>query len=517
MAGLPAFLSERITPDQAAATLVERLRSREKNFLAVLDRCVLAHTASPYHFILREAGCEAGDVRKLVATEGLDAALLTLERSGVGVTFEEFKGRTPLVRNGRTFETTDTSFDNPYVRRSIVSQTTGSTGRPTRVNLELDHIRSMTAGRIAAQRANGVIFQPTIMYRAGLPSTAAVSNILTHVVMGNPIRRWLSPIGPNEIGAPRRFRLAGAVLPIVARMSGAPFPEMEIVPTSHAVRVARLARDFVLSEARCLVRCAVSTSLTVAKAAIADGLDLTGVTFMGAAEPPTPAKLAGIRGSGAGYVSNYSMNEAGMLGAACPHGADDTDLHLWQDRVAIVPGSRVPESADAAKVSFALSSLLTSAPKIMINVDIDDYGILERRTCGCLLGDLGFNQHVRQIGSSAKLTGRGVTLVGSDIVRVIEEVLPGRFGGSAGDYQLVEEEGADGQTMLTLLVDPAIVLPDDRAPATVIYESLAKGRPGASFSGAILRGHDAVRVRRERPVPNARGKQPAFRISRASQ
>ncbi len=515
-AGLPGFLRQRMTLDQAKAILNQRLASRESNFIDLARRTVFRNAASPYQFIMHEAGCEPGDVEQLVLTDGLDAALVKLERSGVRMTFEEFKGRSPLVRGGRTFEVGPASFDNPLGRRSIVSQTTGSTGKPTRVNMELDHIAAMCAGRMLVQHANGVAGRPTVIYRAGLPSTAAVGNILSHVVMGNPVRRWFSPLGADETGAPARFRIAGAMLPAMARLSGQPFPEMEVVPISEAVRIARVAAQFAQDEGSCLVRCAISTSLAVSKAAVKAGIDMTGVTFMGASEPATPAKVRGLLKSGASYVTNYAMNEAGMVGGGCPNGADHTDVHVWRDAIAVVPGSRVPEVHDPSMVSFAVTSLLPTAPKIMINVDIDDYGLLENRQCGCALGDLGFQQHARQIRSSAKLTGRGVTLVGSDVVRVIEEVLPARFGGYAQDYQLLEEEIAGGETMLTLLIDPAIDIEDERAAALLLFEALAAGRPGASFSGAILKGADAVRVRREKPAPNARGKQPAFRTSYSS-
>jgi hypothetical protein len=514
-ARLPGFLRHRLTLESTSATVSERLRSRGENFLHLAREAVFARPESPYRFIMREAGCEPGDIESVIQKEGLDEGLRQLERGGVRITFNEFKGRTPLVRGGKTFEIGDASFDNPLGTSSFVSQTTGSTGVPTRVNMELGHIETMSAQRYLSQVSNGVFGQPTIMYRAGLPSSAGVANIITHIVMGNPVRRWMSPVAPADINAPLRFRIAGAMLPVLARAAGQKFPRMEIVPVGDAVKVARAAADFVRSEGSCLVRCAISTSLAVATAAVENGIDLTGVTFMGAAEPATPAKVRGIRASGARYITHYGMNEAGVVGAGCPNGVDDTDVHFMRDTLALVPGSRVPEADDDSVVSFAVTSLMRTAPKIMINVDIDDYGILERRDCGCLLGRLGFDQHLRRIRSSAKLTGRGVTLVGSDIVRVIEEVMPSRFGGGPQDYQLVEEELPDGRTMLTLLINPAVVIRDESEPVNLLYEELAAGRPGASFSGAILKGSAAVRIRRERPVPNARGKQPAFRIAAA--
>ena len=305
------------------------------------------------------------------------------------------------------------------------------------------------------------------------------------------------------------------MVPILTRASGKPYPRMEVVPTRDALVVARAARSLVDEEGSCLVRCAVSTSLAVAIAAVENRIDLTGVTFMGAAEPPSDAKVRGILQSGAKYVTNYAMNEAGMLGAGCAHGLDQTDVHFMRDSLAVVAASRAIDGAGESVTGFAFTSLLPTAPKILINVDSDDHGILEERRCGCLFDELGFTQHIRQIRSTAKLTGRGVTLVATDIVHVIEEVLPSTFGGTSQDYQLVEEEDTNGRTMLTLLVNPTIDIADERAPAVALYNALQAGRPGASFSGAILKGGEAVRVRREKPVPNARGKQPAFRIVKA--
>ena len=515
-AGLPAFLRKRITPESAATIVAERLRSREENFLTLARLAVFERKDSPYMFIMSAMRCEPGDIEALVRSDGLDPALEKLERGGLRLSFDEFKGRAPLIRDGRTFPVGDTSFDNPLGTRSLQSQTTGSTGTPTRANIDLRHIESMAAGRILSHAANGVSDWPTIMYRAGLPSGAGVGNILTHIVMGNPVRHWMSPVSSAEVAAPMRFRLAGAMLPVMARISGQPFPKMEVVPITDAIKVARAAAALVREEGHCLVRCAISTSLAVATAAFEAGLDLAGVTFMGAAEPATAAKVRGILRSGATYTTNYGMAEAGMVGTGCPNGLDHTDVHFMRDCLAVVPGSRIPDVPDDSVVSFAVTSLLQTAPKIMINVDIDDYGILERRQCGCLLGELGLDQHMRQIRSYSKLTGRGVTLVGTDVVRVIEEVLPETFGGFSQDYQLVEEETADGQTLLTLLINPSIHLADEEGPARVLYTALSRGTPGASFSGAILKGSGAVRVRREKPKPNARGKQPAFRVAAPS-
>jgi hypothetical protein len=153
---------------------------------------------------------------------------------------------------------------------------------------------------------------------------------------------------------------------------------------------------------------------------------------------------------------------------------------------------------------------LPTAPKILINVASGDFGTLEDRRCGCALGEAGLSQHMRQIQSITKLTGRGITLVGGDIAHIIEELLPARFGGTAQDYQLVEEEGDHGASSLVLLVSPGVQLTDEGAPARALLEALARGRPGARFSGALLENAGAVIVKRQKPRASVRGKQPAF-------
>ena len=105
--------------------------------------------------------------------------------------------------------------------------------------------------------------------------------------------------------------------------------------------------------------------------------------------------------------------------------------------------------------SLLFTTLLPFAPYVLVNAEMDDSGVIEPAHCDCLFSRFGFTQQVRDICSFGKLTGQGMTLVGSDLVRILEEVLPSRLGGAPGDYQLVEHEGA-AQTQLTLRVSPRV-------------------------------------------------------------
>ena len=509
--GMPAFLRQRITLDDARAVVAARLKSREQNFLSILERAVFARPASPYNFLLREARCEPGDVRQMVGREGVDAALASLYDAGVSVSFEELKGRAPIVRNGRTFPAASGSFDNPLVKRQYEAQSSGSTGVATSVKAGLANVAAQAHMMILAQEANGTFGAPVILYRPGPPCNTATNNILRHIITGNPVRRWFSPVASTEIGPPLRFRVAAELTPRLVRLCGSPFPEMEVVPFNNAIVVAHSAAAYARKEGRCLVRCSVSAALTVSIAAVEHGVDLTNVTFSGTGEPPSPGKVRGINASGARYVTTYSMTEAGPLGVACARGIDSTDVHVMEDKIALLQRMQTPSGASEAVGLFFLTSLLSTGPKILINVATDDFGILEERECGCPLGELGLHRHLRHIRSVGKLTGRGITLFASDILHIIEDILPRQFGGTAQDYQLVEEEDRSGATQLHLLVSPTVQLADENAPALTLLAALARGTPNASLQSAMLRGAGAVRVRRQQPRASARGKLPAFR------
>jgi hypothetical protein len=195
----------------------------------------------------------------------------------------------------------------------------------------------------------------------------------------------------------------------------------------------------------------------------------------------------------------------------CANPVDGTDVHFFSHRLALIQRPQTVPGSDAKVNGFCYTSLVSSAPKLMLNTESDDFGVFERRSCGCLLEDAGLTHHIRQVRSARKLTGEGITLVGSDITRIMEEVLPARFGGSTLDYQLVEEEDPSGFTRMTLLVSPDVAIADDSEPVRVLLEALGNGELRADVARSVLSAAGSVRMRRERPVPSSRGKLPPFK------
>jgi hypothetical protein len=153
----------------------------------------------------------------------------------------------------------------------------------------------------------------------------------------------------------------------------------------------------------------------------------------------------------------------------------------------------------------------------MLNVETDDYGVIEKRSCGCPMESYGFTEHLRHIRSFRKLTGEGMTLVGSDMVHILEEVLPARFGGSPLDYQLLEEGDDTGFTRLSLVVSPRIEIADERAVIEAVLEALGRSSPAADLARAIWSQARTLTVKRMEPVSTARGKLMPLHLAQRSE
>jgi hypothetical protein len=148
-----------------------------------------------------------------------------------------------------------------------------------------------------------------------------------------------------------------------------------------------------------------------------------------------------------------------------------------------------------------------------------DYGVVGIKPCKCAFGNLGFYRYINKIRSFEKLTGEGVTFVDTDFIRIIEYVLPSKFGGEATDYQLIEEEDTNGFTYLSLLVSPRLRKIDERAVVEEFLRLLkeAEDSPDSwSQTGSQMWAQvNTIRVKREYPIPTKRAKILPFHIMKA--
>jgi hypothetical protein len=515
-AGLASFLRHPISLADAETLVRQGLERREDNFLRLLERGVFGRTRSPYARLMKLARCEMGDVREMVRRRGLEASLRALREAGVYVTFDEMKGREPIVRHGDAFAVTTDDFSNPLLRPAYEGETSGTTGVSTRVSQDLDHLATQSAHLMLAYHAHGALGAVFGVWRGVLPDGSGMNNVLRSAHHGRIAAKWFVP---SPRGGPKpawRFQLVTYWTVIAGRLLGVPLPWPEVVPIDQAIIVAKWAAAMVKAHGACHLSVSVSRALRVCVAAQEAGIDLKGTVFVIAGEPPSPAKVAGIRAAGARCFPTYGFVEAGRVAIGCVNPSTSNDLHILSDAFEVLPYERGVPGTDVRVNALNITSLLLTTPQILLNAEVDDYGIVEDRACGCPLQRFGYQRHVRDIHSYRKLTGEGVTLVGGDMIDIMERVLPAKFGGSPLDYQLMEEEDERGFTRLTLIVSPRVQIQSESVVIDEVMHALRASSLMADTARSIWVQAGTMRVQRREPIWTGRGKLMPLHLARRS-
>jgi hypothetical protein len=255
-----------------------------------------------------------------------------------------------------------------------------------------------------------------------------------------------------------------------------------------------------------------SAAVRTARAAQEMGLSLEGMVFILGGEPYTQAANRMLESVGARALVRYAFWEGAIVGYSCALPDSCDDVHLLVDRHAVIQQPRRVGDSDAWVVSFLFTSLLSNAAKIMLNVENGDHGTLTRRSCGCPLQNLGLRDHMSQIRSHEKLTSEGMTFVKTDLVRILEEVLPARFGGTSVDYQLLEEEDGGGILRLWLLVGPGAGTIDEAQLKQTFLAELQRGGMLEEYMARVWERAGTVQIKRQPPIPNRGGKVLPFHL-----
>jgi hypothetical protein len=501
--GVRRFCREPITLEAAREAIRRRIRDRDRTFLDLVRRVCSSGPRNPYRRLFRAARCEPGDVDRLVAEDGVEGALDALRRAGVYVSFEEFKGLRPAVRGGETFDFETGDFDNPLARAHFVVASGGTRARPTRILVDLDHITESASDWALWFSAHGWFDRPIVFVTPEYPGI--VNRQLRSAKLGKPYARWFVTGGGGSL----RYRLVSAYIQAVSRRaSGSPRPEH--VSLLDGWRIGEeLARMADAGKPSCVVA-SPATAARLCGIMAERGGSLRGVTFLLGGEPYTDACKRALEAAGASGVPNYGTAETGPLGAQCPRPAATDDVHVYHDAFAVIAAQRgFPDGSNADAI--LLTGLRRAGPKVLLNVDIGDTACMTRRPCSCAFAEVGYDTHLSAIRSSEKLTGDGVTFLVADLLPLLEEELPRRFGGTAGHYQLVETRDEHGLPRYQLLVSPEVGALDERAVVDALLDALSVRRRAYGFMAEQWRQGRLLAVRRERPQPTSRGKVPAFR------
>jgi hypothetical protein len=99
-----------------------------------------------------------------------------------------------------------------------------------------------------------------------------------------------------------------------------------------------------------------------------------------------------------------------------------------------------------------------------------------------------------------------MTFLDTDVIRVLEEVLPARFGGGPTDYQLVQGEGSEGPSHVRLLVHPALGPLDPETVAQTFIGAISQGSGAERVMGLAWQEARLLHVERRAPHMTAVGK-----------
>jgi hypothetical protein len=150
----------------------------------------------------------------------------------------------------------------------------------------------------------------------------------------------------------------------------------------------------------------------------------------------------------------------------------------------------------------------------MINVEVGDYGTFETRRCGCPLGDLGFDRHMHTIRSFEKLTSEGIHIASSDLIKLLEEVLPQTYGGGANDYQIVEDERS-GLPQVNLVISPSVGSLDTEMVVRTVLDFLGTRSSANELTIEYWRQGGTLKVLRRDPYSTLASKVQALHILRS--
>ncbi len=499
------FLKETLSLEQCKEIVKKRLEYREKNFIELVKYNIYGNEKSPYLKLLKLSGCEFGDFRSSVLRDGIEKTLEKLLESGVYLTYDEFKGRKEVIRGGKSFMFKASDFDNPSLSRHLTVRTGGTTGPGVEVTIDFKSYFQTAADRALLFDIYNLWEIPFAIWFPILPGCAGIGHLLHSTKVGKLPSKWFSQIDREYVNPSfkHKFRTNGLIY--AGRLFGTNFPKPEFVDLNNAFKVARWVSQMIRGYSGCCIATYPSSAVRICHAAKEEGFDISGTRFIVAGEPVTSVRLNEIKSVGAEVILLYGFTEGGPVGYGCANPNQVDDIHLLKDCIALIQHKRRIQKTDLSVDAFLFTSLLPAARKILLNVEIGDYGIVKSRKCNCGFDDLGFNVHVHNIRSFDKLTSEGMNVVHNQLITIIEEVLPSRYGGDSTDYQILEEEDERGLTRVSVIVSPAVGdINEKDLLRTVISELISRDK--YNFVPKIFSQADTLRVKRIYPISAEMGK-----------
>ena len=514
--GLWNFLHGNLTLEECRLIVSQRMGRRRELFLDFLENRVFNLSGSPYHRLMDAAGIDFSEVRSWVLGHGVETALERLAERGVYLTVDEFKGRADCVRKDMAVRFKECEFD--AVRgKGFSSRSGGSRSSGTEVFIDFRSIVDESCYSMLLLSAHGLAGFPGVVW---FPAGLGLHVVLSHTKQGRTPVRWFTQVDwtfqmQNKPLGGFKDSVMKHTMRLVGIIRGYTLPKPEYVPLGETEKIVTYLSNLAGEYSKCVVRTYPSSAVRAAKVARELGINLNGVYFVVGGEPITVAKMREVESCGGRMIPLYASMEAGVVSYGCARPKHPDDTHLLADSHAVIKHRREIYNLGSEVDSLLVTNYLPNASKILLNVEMGDTCIIDQRKCGCGWESIGFETHLHSIRSFEKLTGEGMTIFNSDLVRIMEEVLPARFGGSSTDYQIMEEE-VGGFTRLTLIVSPEVGGVEEAAVLKVVSDELtskAMGSGSSKLSVDVWKKADTLSVRREYPKRTQAGKILSFQIN----
>ena len=503
-AGVPRLLRHRTRVDAAPSVVRRRREARAAAFLTMVRRGVYENPRSPYRALLRHAACEYGDLEALVRRDGVEGALGVLLRQGVYLTVNELKGRSRAVRGGTTVVAGPERLRNPAAALHVPVRTGGSRGGGTAILLDLKFVSECSVNTSLGLAARGG--DRWLKAHWLVPGSSALARVLEYASFGSLPVRWFSQIDPRQSGLHPRYRWSARIMRWASRLALRPLPRLRYVPLENPAPIASWMASVVASGETPHLYTYPSCAMRVCETAAAQGIPIRGAQFTLVGEPVTVARLDVIRGVGAQAAPRYAATDVGPLGDGClaPDAADD--VHFYDDLHALIQSEGDERLPELPRGALLVSTLRPTAPFVLLNASLGDRATVSRRACGCPMEGFGWTTHLHAIRSYEKLTVGGMNFADSEVIAILEETLPRRFGGAPTDYQLVEDQTAAGRPRLRLLVHPRVGPVDAARVADVFLAALGHGSGVERVIELQWRDLGLLEVERRVPRTTATGK-----------
>jgi hypothetical protein len=514
--GLKDYLQHPISLEQAKRETRRRIEHRDETFLSLVKARVFDAPDNLYRKLFASAGCDYPDLQREIKQSGAEGALEKLARAGVYLSPQELKGKQPVIRGGKAFRAVAADFESKSDGPAVRMQTTGTNNLPREYGMSFAALASRAFPAFVNLAAHDLASSCYGVYDAVLPANGGIRELLSYARLGLRADRWFArPVKLDSWLAERWHAAITLAIVVGGKRFGPGFPWPRRVDPNDLRPILDWTVARKRQGLRTCIRTTASNGAAIARAAREKGISLDATTFRISGEPFTAAKRDAILQTGARAAPSYGF-EHGAVGWGCAAPAYVDDFHVDLSRLALIvapqPALGLPQIRP-----LLVTSLDATDPKFYLNVDLGDYAAaLHERKCGCLLEACGMTRHIHTIRSYEKFTAEGMNYFYDHLYDFLERDLPVEFGGGPGDYQLVEEEDADGRTRMTLLIHPRVGNVREGLLLAKLVEVLQVGSRGNEFQSKVWQSVGTLQIRRRIPIASPRGKILPLHLVRSS-